>query len=627
MTMLSEIRLSRFPALAFAIAVCLPGVIEANPCHASRKPNVVLILTDDQGYGDLACHGNRVIRTPNLDRLHAQSVRLADFHVSPVCSPTRAALMTGRYPNRVGVWHVVMSRSLLWPEEITVADLFSAGGYRTAIFGKWHLGDNYPYRPQDRGFQEVLVHGGGVVGHVPDFWLNDYFDDTYLHNGKRQKYPGYCTDVWFDGAIEFIEQHRDTPFFVYLSLNAPHAPYLVPEEYETPYRDNANVPSAAFYGMIAKIDENVGRLQRELRRLDLQENTILIFMTDNGTARGVRRMSNGRVVGFNAGMRGAKGSQYDGGHRVPCWFYWPDGHLQGGRDVQRITNHVDILPTLVDLCGLKPSKDVKFDGRSLVPLLRRDAEDWDAEDWDAEDWPDRVLFVELQNVVDQPVKWHRCAVMTDRWRLVDGKQLYDIKADPGQKRNIAAEQPEVVTRLREAYERWWDDAARHHGRTTEIPIGSDEENPTRLTCYHWNNSTGNQVDMPWGQAHIVAGLHHNGYWPVRIDRAGTYRFTLRRWPREVALAINETSDADPPEKPAYLRPAPRLIATRARLKIDNFDATLPVEADAQQVTFTAKLRPGSARLQTWFSDKQGKSRGAYYVRVERLVDTEDHRAN
>ncbi|NQU21553.1 MAG: arylsulfatase, partial [Candidatus Nealsonbacteria bacterium] len=581
----------------------------------ARQPNVILILTDDQGYGDLGCHGNRVIRTPNLDRLHGQSVRLADFHVSPVCSPTRAALMTGRYPNRVGVWHVVMSRSLLRPDETTVADLFSADGYRTAIFGKWHLGDNYPYRPQDRGFREVLVHGGGVVGHVPDFWLNDYFGDTYLHNGRQQKYPGYCTDVWFDGAIEFIEQSRHVPFFVYLSLNVPHAPYLVPEEYEAPYRDNENVPHAAFYGMIAKIDENVGRLQRELRRLDLEENTILIFMTDNGTARGVRRLGDGRIVGFNAGMRGAKGSQYDGGHRVPCWFHWPDGGLQGGRDVRRIANHVDILPTLLDLCSLKPPEDVTFDGRSLVSLLQGEEANW----------PDRVLFVELQNVVDRPVKWRRCAVMTDRWRLVDGKQLYDVKADPGQQRNIAAEQPEVVARLRAAYERWWSDVAQRHDETTEIPIGSDRENPVRLTCYHWNNATGNQRDMPWGQAHIVAGLHHNGYWPIRVEQAGTYRFTLRRWPREAALAINDTSDADPPEKPAYLRQAPPLIATRARLKIEDFDATLPVETNAKEVTFTAKLSPGSTRLRTWFSDKQGNARGAYYVWVERQVNAKHPR--
>jgi len=217
--------------------------------------------------------------------------------------------------------------------------------------------------------------------------------------------------------------------------------------------------------------------------------------------------------------------------------------------------------------------------------------------------------------------------MTDRWRLVDGKQLYDIKADPGQKRDIAAEQPEAVARLRAAYERWWSDVSRQHGKTTEIPIGSDKENPVRLTCYHWNNATGNQRDMPWGQAHIVAGLHHNGYWPIRVERAGTYRFTLRRWPREAALAINETSDAEPPERPSYLRPAAPLIATRARLKIGDFEATRPVEADAAEATFTAELKAGSTRLQTWFSDGRGSSRGAYYVWVERLADVDGSRGD
>ena len=191
-------------------------------------PNVVLVVTDDQGYGDLGCHGNPILRTPNLDALYRRSVRLTDFHVGPTCAPTRASLMTGRYCNRTGVWHTIMGRSLLRRDEVTMADVFAAGGYRTGIFGKWHLGDNYPYRPQDRGFHEVLIHGGGGVGQTPDAWGNDYFDDTYLHNGTPEKFSGYCTDVWFDGAMRFIEDNRDRPFFAYLATNAPHSPYRVP---------------------------------------------------------------------------------------------------------------------------------------------------------------------------------------------------------------------------------------------------------------------------------------------------------------------------------------------------------------------------------------------------------------
>jgi arylsulfatase A-like enzyme len=205
-----------------------------SPRNQGKPPNVVLVVTDDQGYGDLGCHGNPILRTPNLDALYRQSVRLTDFHVGPTCAPTRASLMTGRYCNRTGVWHTIMGRSLLRRDEVTMADVFAAGGYRTGIFGKWHLGDNYPFRPQDRGFHEVLVHGGGGVGQTPDTWGNDYFDDTYLHNGTPEKFSGYCTDVWFDGAMRFIEANRDRPFFAYLATNAPHSPYNVSERYSRP---------------------------------------------------------------------------------------------------------------------------------------------------------------------------------------------------------------------------------------------------------------------------------------------------------------------------------------------------------------------------------------------------------
>ncbi len=299
------------------------GSALAQPQRGDRAPNVVLVLTDDQGYGDLACLGNPILQTPNIDSLHRQSLRLTDFHVGPTCAPTRAALMTGRYCNRTGVWHTVMGRSLLRRDEVTMADVFAAGGYRTGVFGKWHLGDNYPYRPQERGFHEVLVHGGGGVGQTPDYWGNRYFDDAYWHNGVPEKQKGYCTDVWFEAALRFIETNRDRPFFAYIATNAPHSPYNVAEKYSGLYAGK-DVPNANFYGMITNIDENVGRLQSKLKALGLEENTILIFMTDNGTAAGFQ----GKRA-FNAGMRGNKGSEYDGGHRVPCFIRWPAGGLGG----------------------------------------------------------------------------------------------------------------------------------------------------------------------------------------------------------------------------------------------------------------------------------------------------------
>jgi len=544
----------------------------AQAAGAPRRPNVVLVMTDDQGYGDLACHGNPHIKTPNLDWLHAHSTRLTNFHVDPTCSPTRSALVTGRYSTRTGVWHTIMGRSLLRADEATVADAFAAGGYRTAVFGKWHLGDNYPFRVQDRGFQESIVCGGGGVGQTPDFWGNDYFDDTYWHNGVPKPYKGYCTDVFFDGAIRFIEANKDRPFFVYIPTNAPHGPYNVAEKYSKPYAD-ADVPAnrARFYGMITNIDENVGRLQGRLKELGLEENTILIFMTDNGTS-----------AGHRAGMRGQKGSEYEGGHRVPFFIRWPAG-LQERGDVGQLTAHIDILPTLTDLCGLPSPKGVAFDGKSIAPLLKGRG-----------DWPERTLFVHSQRI-EHPQKWRKSSVMTERWRLVNGKELYDIKADPAQKTNVAADHPDVVARLRKAYEAWWDDHSGRFGEYCRIVLGSDKENPSRLTGHDWHTN-----NVPWAQGHIRSHkMFANGPWAVEVSRGGRYEFTLHRAHPEAKFP---------------------LAADEAKLKIGDVEVVQPADSNATSVTLTADLKPGKAMLQTWLTDKTtGKSRGAYVVMVKRLA--------
>ncbi|MCH2586773.1 MAG: arylsulfatase, partial [Planctomycetes bacterium] len=413
-----------------------------------RKPNVILVITDDQGYGDIAAHGNKMIKTPHLDSLHSRSIRLTDFHVDPTCSPTRSALMTGRYSTRTGVWHTIMGRSIMEGGELTLAETFKAGGYTTGMYGKWHLGDNYPCRPQDQGFDETFCHGGGGVGQTPDFFGNKYFNDTYFRNGKPEKTEGYCTDVWCKEALSFIEKNRDKPFFAYLSTNAPHGPFLVAESYKAPYREKG-VPGsmAAFYGMITNIDDNMGKLIKRLDELKLTENTILIFMTDNGTAAGAPRGRRGKKKpdntsktwpGFTAGMRGQKGSGYDGGHRVPFFIHWPAGGLHGGRDLDTLSAHIDILPTLAELCGIKrPAGGTPpIDGKSLAPLLRGKESAW----------PDRTLFVHSQRI-EQVKKGRNNSVMKKRLRLKNKKELYDITADPGQSRNIAEMQPAVVKTL------------------------------------------------------------------------------------------------------------------------------------------------------------------------------------
>lgn len=564
--------------------------------EAKRKqPNVILVMTDDQGYGDLGCHGNNVIQTPNLDNLYKESIRFTNFHVSPTCSPTRAGLMTGRYCNRTGVWHTIMGRSLLRKDEVTMADVFSAGDYKTGFFGKWHLGDNYPFSPQYRGFDEVIRHGGGGVGNTPDYWGNNYFDDTYFHNGNPEKFTGFCTDVWFDEAMKFIEANKDQPFFVYLPTNAPHGPLNVPEKYSKPYKDKGVEDRRAnFYGTLTNFDENMGRLMQQLKRLELAENTILIFLTDNG----------GTAGHFNAGMRGKKGSEYEGGHRVPCFIRWPDG-LTSGKDIDRLSANIDLLPTLIDLCELDKPDGVKFDGDSLVPLLTGKAQDWS----------DRTLVVDSQRI-EHPKMWRKSTVMTEHWRLVNGKELYDIQADPGQKNNVADKYPDVARKLRDEYEKWWEDISQRFDEYCETIVGSDAENPVRLTSHDWHGP-----DVPWNQWQIRSGMQANGFWAVEIAESGKYEFSLRRWPSEVNKPITSTVPASEPV-PDVVNPYPAgkaISATKARLKIANVDVSKPIPKEAATVRFQVQLEAGKTRLQTWFIDeKSGESRGAYYVYVKRF---------
>ncbi|MBN2475106.1 MAG: arylsulfatase [Pirellulales bacterium] len=578
-------------AAALAAVLVLPALAAAAPA-ATARPNVILVITDDQGYGDVAAHGNTMIQTPNLDKLYAQSARLTDFHVDPTCSPTRSALMSGRYSTRTGVWHTIMGRSLMSPDEVTLAETFQANGYRTGMFGKWHLGDNFPCRPQDQGFDETFYHGGGGVGQGPDYWGNDYFDDTYFRNGTPEKVTGYCTDVWFANALEFIERHKDGPFFAYLSTNAPHGPYLVSEKYSKPYAaKGVPSPMAEFYGMITNIDENMGRLLAKLRQWGLEENTILIFMTDNGTAAGWRgggkeKQGTGKQPwrGFNAGMRGTKGSEYDGGHRVPLYVRWPAGKIGGGRDVDQLTAHVDVLPTLADLCGLKRPDGPQLDGTSLAGLLRGDTESLRG----------RTLLVHSQRI-PYPEKWRKSAVMTQRWRLVDGRELYDIQADPGQEKDIAAEHVEAVKRLRRSYEDWWKSLSVVFDDSVSIGIGSPAEPRTQLHPHDWHVE--NQGLSSWHQGHVRSGHLGNGYWAIDVQRDGLYEFELRRWPDHVDEPIE---------------------ATEARLKIGDTDVSRPVPPEAKQVSFEIELRAGRTRLQTWLTTPEGKTRGAYFVYVRRL---------
>jgi arylsulfatase A-like enzyme len=584
----------------FAVFVAFTWSIDA-----AKQPNVVLVITDDQGYGDLSCHGNPVLRTPHLDKLHADSIRLTDYHVAPTCSPTRAALITGHWTNRTGVWHTIMGRSMLRKNEVTIGKILTDGGYHTGMFGKWHLGDNYPYRPEDRGFQEVLRHGGGGVGQTPDFWDNAYFDGSYFHNGKPKPVNGFCTDVFFDHAKKFIHRVKDSdkPFFVYLCTNAPHGPMHAPEAYSEPYeKEGVNV--ANFFGMIANIDNNVGDMRAFLKQEGIAENTIFIFTTDNGTSSGANV--------HNSGMRGRKGSEYDGGHRVPFFIHWPKGELTGGRDVDMITSYVDIVPTLIDYCQVPAPKGVQFDGINIRPLI---------EDKGTKNWPDRILVTDSQRVRD-PIKWRKSSVMTEQWRLVNGKELYDINDDPGQKQNIAGNHPRVVARLTKFYETWWEEIVPTFGQPTAIYLGADAPlaNPVTLTCHDWiaDGST------PWNQRHIRNAEKkpsNTGFWAVDVRTAGEYTVELRRWPKETGTAITASlaTGADVPGvTPFRAVPGKPFAAVRAQLKLGGKELSETVQTGDQSVTFKLKLQPGRDELWAKFIDAEGTPMGAFYAYVHKV---------
>lgn len=430
-------------------AVLAPRLARARTAGLdASRPNIILVMTDDQGYGELACHGNPIIQTPYLDQLHAESVRFTDFHVSPTCAPTRASLMTGRHEFRSGVTHTIYERERLSLSATTIAEVLKDAGYTTGIFGKWHLGDEAPYQPEKRGFDEVFIHGGGGIGQTypgscGDAPGNTYFDPAILHNGTFVKTKGFCTDVFFGQALDWIEARskQDRPFFAYITPNAAHSPYVCPEEYERPYLEAGLAkPDAAYYGMVTNIDDNMGRLMGKLGEWNLSERTLLIFMTDNGHSRGNL---------YNAGMRSMKGSPYQGGTRVPAFFHWA-ARLDEGVDVGKLTAHVDLFPTLAEIAGAKVPASVELDGRSLVPLLLDPKADW----------PDRYIFVHKGRWARgkaTEAKYADCAIRNERFRLVKNKELYDIKNDPGETKNVIDEHPEVVARMRAAYDRWWDE--------------------------------------------------------------------------------------------------------------------------------------------------------------------------
>ncbi len=459
------------------LAACAAMVMNSSTlCAESLKgsrPNIILVMTDDQGMGDLSCLGNKILKTPNLDRFHSISTRFTDFHVSPTCAPTRSAIMSGRHEFRNGVTHTIKERERMALSTTTFPQLLTKAGYQTGIFGKWHLGDEDAYQPYNRGFGEVFIHGAGGIGQsypcscadFPPNRTDKYFDIVALHNDTIKQTEGFCTDVFFQAALGWIKQQHEAerPFMAYISTNAPHGPMIAPEKYKKRFLDAGyDANTAGRYGMIENIDDNFGLLMKKAKQWGLLENTLIIFMTDNGQAgRGGRR--NGKPVRLHtAGFKTGKGSPFEGGTHVPAFWYWK-GRLGEGVDIPSLTAHVDLFKTFCELGGAEiPTGIQEVDGRSLLPLLENPKAEW----------ADRHLFVHkgrwATGAEPTESKYKDCAVRTQRWRFVNNRQLFDISNDPYEDKDVAADHPDVVKRLQRTYDEWW---------TKTRPLMVNEEAP------------------------------------------------------------------------------------------------------------------------------------------------------
>ncbi len=583
-----------------------------------KNPNVIVIVTDDQGYGDVACHGNPWIETPHIDAMCNNSVELSDFHTEPMCAPTRAALLTGQYSMRAGVWSTLNGRYYLSTEYKTMAEYFQESGYHTGLFGKWHMGDTCPYRAIDRGFNHVVSFGGGVIGETPDYWNNDYFDDSYFVNGVPTRFQGYCTDVWFQQAIDFIEQSHNKPFFCYLATNAPHTPYNVDKQYYEPYMQlGLSEQVSRFYGMITNIDENMGRLQEKLATLHTLENTIIIFMGDNGSSGVVTNTQGFCTEGFNAGMRGKKGQVYEGSHKNNCFMQWLGGGFGKTRTVSGLTSVMDLLPTLIDCCKLD-TDNTQFDGLNLYPSLVREITSVN---------PNRKLIIHCMQE-DLPKKYKDFTLLDGNKRfiktLIDGSEqmmFFDMETDFSQTTNsIATHLQEAYTYI-QLYEMWWNDVTLYQQYpVAHIEVGNNAEE-VAITCHAWR---GNH-HLAYDQVHIRQGIEGSGYWDISVEKSGTYQIELARWPKESGLALSKEAVPIPATERTHERPKGKSFdMCGAFLQMQGVQHMKTLEGDEKVASFEVSLIQGKTTLQTWFLCFSGELIGSYYVYIRKLKEVSCH---
>ncbi len=566
--------------------LCITGTMVLS---AQDQPNVLIMMTDDQGYGDLGSHGNPYLKTPNIEAIGAQGIEMTHFFTYPNCSPTRAGLLTGRYPYRTGVVGVTQVDHLMNASEVTIAEILGNHGYRTGIFGKWHLGDNYPMRPTDQGFQEALVHKGGGIGQAAGPAGNSYFDPILEHNNTAKKYQGYCDDIFTDAAIDFISKKDDKPFLVYLATNLPHFPLQVPDKMADPYRKmGLHEDNALTYGMVANIDANVGRVLDKLKELGVEDNTLVIFLSDNGPRQ--RRTKNDKYPDrWVANLRGTKTSVYECGIRVPFFVQWP-AQLPKGKKISVMGAVIDLLPTILDACEIAPPENITLDGQSLLPL------------WQGKSTGNSAAFITQMQVGPTPFKYMHFAVRTQKYKLISPHddphhlvyqpadeelketlsrlELYDVEKDPSERIDLADKYPEVVDSLLAKYEDWFDDVTfeRDSKGIQRIYLGTPFQPLVVLSRFDWGGPR-------------VISKNQLGYWRVNTE-PGLY---------DIAFDLPGGSEGG-----------------MAHMKYLGVHLTQPVSKDQKKVLFNRVNLPGGVGNFQAYLKEDRLATGPVFVEVRRL---------